>query len=333
MAKKTEPFLSASAMAAMIEKDALKNVYLFYGPDEFLKSYFSGRVIKKIGVDRESVKRFEGKVSAEDIESELGNSFLFAQTTVAVIRNSGLFKSATKSVAESFGFLKDLDEDSYALFVETEADKTNALFKIVEECGAVFDCSLRTLPEIVSSLTRRANANGVGITPQAIRLLYDGIGKELFGLYNEVDRLALLVPGGIIDEKLVLAESPLSIDAKIYDFTDAVVEKKFDKAMETLDALLKDKIAPQYILASVAKHYQALYDVCCLAEMRLSAGEITDKLGLKDFIAKKYLKQCESYNRATLASTIDMISELDISAKNGQITPERVLELVIAAGN
>ena len=80
-------------------------------------------------------------------------------------------------------------------------------------------------------------------------------------------------------------------------------------------------------------YYQALYDVCCLAEMRLSAGEITDKLGLKDFIAKKYLKQCESYNRATLASTIDMISGLDISAKNGQITPERVLELIIAAGN
>ena len=319
-------------MAAMIEKDALKNVYLFYGPDEFLKSYFSGRVIKKIGVDRENVKRFEGKVTADELRSELETSFLFAETTVGVVRNSGLFKSASKSVADSFSFLKELEEDSYALFVETEADKGNPMFKIVEECGAVFDCSLRTLPEVVSSLTKRANASGVGITPQAIKLLYEGIGKELFGLYNEVDRLALPVPGGTIDERLVLAESPLSIDAKIYDFTDAVVEKKFDKAMECLDAMLKDKIAPQYIIISVAKHYQALYDVCCLSEMRMTPSEIAEKLDLRDFIAKKYVRQCESYNRATLAGMIDMIADFDVASKNGQITPERAIELIIGTG-
>ncbi len=319
-------------MAAMIEKDALKNVYLFYGPDEFLKSYFSGRVIKRIGVDRENVKHFDGKVTADEIRSELESSFLFAETTVAVVRNSGLFKNATKAVAESFDFLRELEEDSYALFLETEADKATPMFRLAEECGAVFDCSLRTLPEVVSSLTKRANAGGAGITPQAIKLLYEGIGKDLFSLYNEVDRLALLVPGGTIDEKLVLAESPLSIDAKIYDFTDAVVEKKFDKAMECLDAMLKDKIAPQYIIVSIAKHFQALYDVCCLSEMRLSPPEIAEKLGLRDFVAKKYVRQCESYNRATLAGIIDMISDFDIASKNGQITPERAIELIIGSG-
>lgn len=318
-------------MAAMIEKDALKSVYLFYGPEEFLKSYFSGRVIKRIGVDRGAVKRFEGKITGEDLLNALDASFLFSEKTVVLVRNSGLFKNGTKSAAESFEFLRDLEDDSFAIFVETEADKSNAVFKLVESCGAVFDCSLRPLSEAVSSLTKRANANGAGITPQAVRLLYEGIGKELFGLYNEVDRLALLVPGGVIDEKLVLAESPLSPDAKIYDFTDAAVEKKTDKALECLEAMLKDRIAPQYILASIARHYRALYDVCCLSEMRLSPGEIAEKLDLKDFIAKKYIRQCESYNRETLAGIIDMIAGLDVDSKSGLITPERAIELIIGA--
>ncbi len=316
-------------MAAMIEKDELKNVYLFYGPEEYLKTYFSGRVLKRIGADKDSVKRFEGKIAGADLMDELGSSFLFAETTVAVVRNSGMFKGTAKGAAEDFEFLKTL-EDSYVIFQETEADKTNALFKLVEGCGAVFDCSMRTLPEVTGTLTKRANRDGVGITPGAIKLLYEGIGKDLCGLFNEVDRLALLIPGGVIDDRLVLDESPLSIEAKIYDFTDAVVEKKFDKAMNCLDAMQRDKIPAQYILVSLSKHYQSLYDVYCLAKNKISADEIAKILDLRDFVAKKYLRQCENYDRATLASVLDTIADLDLQSKNGLLTPERALELIIA---
>ena len=316
-------------MAAMIEKDELKNVYLFHGPEEYLKTYFSGRVLKRRGADKDSVKRFEGKIAGEDLMDELGSSFLFAETTVAVVRNSGMFKGTAKSAAEDFEFLKTL-EDSYVIFQETEADKTNALFRLVESCGAVFDCSMRTLPEVTGTLTKRANRDGAGITPGAIKLLYEGIGKDLCGLFNEVDRLALLIPGGVIDERLVLDESPLSIEAKIYDFTDAVVEKKFDKAMNCLDAMQRDKIPAQYILVSLSKHYQSLYDVYCLAKNKISADEIAKILDLRDFVAKKYLRQCENYDRATLASVLDTIADLDLQSKNGLLTPERALELIIA---
>ena len=332
MAKKTEPVLSASSMKAHIEKDPLKNVYLFYGQDEFLKSYFSGLVIKKIGVDRESVKHFDGKLAAGDLRAELDSSFLFAETTVAVIKNSGYFKTISKSAAEEFEFLRTLEEDCFAIFIENEAEKNNVLFKLFEECGAVYDCSLRSLSEVTGSLVKRANMNGAGITSEAIRLLYEGLGPELFGLYNEVDRLALLVPEGVIDEELVLKESPLSTDAKMYDFTDAVVEKNFDKAMKYLDAMLKEKVAPQYILVSVSRHYQALYDVRCLADQRLSALEIAEKTGIKEWQVKKYLRQCGLYDRATIANMIDMISELDMSSKNGEIDAGNALELIIGTG-
>ncbi len=329
MAKKTEPGMSASSMAAMIEKNELKNLYLFFGEDEFLKSYFSKCLIKRIGVSEESVKRFEGRIAAKDLREELGSSSLFASETVAVVTGSGLFKGSSASVAKDFAFLKELDEDSYVIFIEEEADRSNALYQMAESSGTVFDCSLRSLPEVVSSLTRRAGMNRTGITPGAIRLLYEGIGKDLYGLYNEVDRLALLVPGGVIDENLVLAESPLSIEAKIYDFTDAVVEKNFDKAMSLLGAMLRDKTPPQYIFASVAKHYEALYNVRCLMDERNTVSQIAEKLGLRDFIAKKYVKQCGAFDRNGLAEMIDTIAELDLSAKNGLMTPDTALEIVI----
>ena len=331
MAKKTEPFLSASSMAAMVEKDELKHVYLFYGPEEYLKSYFSGRLIKRIGVGRESVKRLEGKITGAELDDALGSSFLFADTTVVLVRNSGLFKGTGKGQTEAFGFLKDLDGESFVIFSETEADKTNSLFKLAESCGAVFDCCMRSLPEVTGSLTKRAGMNGVSITPGAIKLLYEGIGKDLFGLYNEVDRLALLVPGGLIDERLVLDESPLSIEAKIYDFTDAVVEKKYDKAMNCLEVMQRDKIPAQYILVSLSKHFQSLYDVYCLESMKMTPAEITEKLGLRDFVTKKYIRQCESYNRASLAAMLDMIADLDLNSKNGSLTTERAVELIIAS--
>ena len=48
------------------------------------------------------------------------------------------------------------------------------------------------------------------------------------------------------------------------------------------------------------------------------------------FVAKKYLRQCDNYDRATLASVLDTIADLDLQSKNGLLTPERALELIIA---
>ena len=159
MAKKSEGVTGATELARTLRQSELKNVYLFYGEEDYLKSNFTKIVIGMAGVGEDAVTALDGKITPAVLEEALETSPLLSETQVVTVRDSGIFKGSAKSAGD-YSFLAELSGDSIVIFRETEADRNNANFKVAEACGLVLECAVQPESEVIKLLVKKAAANG-----------------------------------------------------------------------------------------------------------------------------------------------------------------------------
>ena len=332
MAKKGDNITGASELAQQVLGGGIKNVYLFYGEEEYLKSYFTKALLSRIGAARESVTWFDGKVSPADLSAALDVTPMFSEVSAVVVRDSGIFKGASRS--QDYAFLAEISGDSFIIFRESEADRSNAVFKTVESVGMAVMCGEQPDSEITRLLARKAGSLGLKISVGAVAELIRGKGRDLYALVNEVDRLGFLVEeGGMIDENTVRTATSLSPEARIYEFTDAVVEKKPDLAYEKYYSLLADKEPTQRLLISLAYHFRGLYNVAVLNEKGMTSAQMASELKLQEFIVRKYVKQGRLYTKAAVSDVIGFIADVDVRGKSGLMNASDMVETVIGYVN
>lgn len=341
MAEKSGAITRIADMTRHVERETLKNVYLFYGEEEYLKDFYIGKLCHRLlgGTETEGPVRFDGKGKAAEIQAACESLPMFGETacTVVLVRDSGAFKGAGKGPENDFGFLDELPEDSYVIFRETEIDKKTKNYQVAAKCGIVFECCRQKENIIAQVLAKQAAQNGRKISAQAVSLMVTGIGFDLTRLMNEVEKLCMLVgEGGTIEASHVREVCELSLSARIYDLTDGIVGNNREKALTMLHVLLEDKMPPAMIMAAVGQHFLQLYNVKCMDEKGMSRQEIfgvceAEMAIRSEFVVTKLLKQAKNYTPAALADRIRMITEMDMRIKSGVMDPVNALELVIAS--
>ncbi len=332
MSKKNETITTVADMTKHVDKGEIKNFYVFYGEEEYLKNFYVSKLCGRVSESSEDVIHFEGKIKASDLQNACESMPMFGGNTVVVVRDSGIFKNAGSGAESDFGFLSMLPEDSFVFFRETEVDKRNKNYKLAEEYGIVFECRYQKPEMIVKILERQAVSMGRHIGVDAVSLMVTGIGADLVRLINEVNKLALLVDEGeTIKASHVRQVCELSLSAKIFDLTDGIAENNKEKSFTMLQVLLSDKMPPQQIMSSVGRHFMQLYNVRCMLDKGMSKADITSTLSLHEFVASKLIKQARNYTEAVLSQKIGLITQMDMGVKSGVMDPVNALELIIGS--
>lgn len=331
MAKKSEAVSTVADMTRHLESGDLKNVYLFYGEEEYLKDFYIGKLCGYLSeASSGDIIRFDGKVKASEVQSACETMPMFGGNTVVLVRDSGIFKSAGKGTDNDFSFLVDIPEDSYVIFRENDVDKRNKNFKIASDCGIEFECRYQKENVIIKILARQAALMNRNISAAAASLMITGIGPELVRLINEVNKLALLVDeGGTIEPSHVREACELSLGAKIFDLTDGIAENNKEKALTMLQVLLEDKMPPPRIMDSIGRQFMQLYNVKCMLDRGMNKNDIAAALSLHSFVAAKLIKQSKMYTRSLLSERIGLVADMDMRVKSGTIDPVRALELIV----
>ena len=339
MAEKNEPITRVADMTKHVERDVLKNVYLFYGEEEYLKDFYIGKLCRRLlgETGKDELVKFDGKVKASEIQDACDSLPMFGnESTVVLVRESGVFKNAGKGAESDFGFLASLPEDSYVIFRETEIDKKTKNYQTALKCGIVFECCRQKENVIVQVLAKQAAKNGRNISAQAVSLMVTGIGFDLVRLMNEVDKLCLLVEeGGTIEVSHVREVCELSLSARIFDLTDGISGNNREKALTMLNVLLADKTPPAKIMAAIGQHFIQLYNIKCMEDSGMQRAEILaaceSEMSIRsEFVVTKLLRQARNYTQAVLSDRIRMITEMDVQVKSGLIDSVNALELIIA---
>jgi DNA polymerase-3 subunit delta len=123
---------------------------------------------------------------------------------------------------------------------------------------------------------------------------------------------------------------PYTQDAVIFDMVDALGRREGDVAARTLHRLLEEGEHPLGLFGMITRQFRLLIQVKELKEKGASSRDISKKLGIHPFPARKLHSQATYFAADQLEKVYRHLSETDLAVKTGQMDAEVALDLLVA---
>lgn len=313
-----------------IKKGEFLPVYLIYGEEKYLVRQFRDKLKKAMLGDGDvmNLSEFEGKeVNVKEIIDLAETMPFFAERRVIVIENSGLFKSSQEAMA---GYIKEISPTTSFIFVETEVDKRNKLYKNVKECGYVSEMEFQSEKVLFRWISDQLSVYGKTIEQQALEMLLTKSGTQMELLTMEIEKLVSFVG----DRSHIVTSdvediSTVVVTNKIFDMVEAIAYKKQTKALDMYYDLLTLKEAPMRILFLVSRHFNILMQIMDMTNKRVDMSTMAKTVSLPSFVINKYREQCKKFSKEQLLKAIKDCVEVEERVKTGAMDDKMGVELII----
>lgn len=313
-----------------IKNQEYKQVYLFYGEEDYLKKQYRDKLVKALNPDGDTMNfaRFEGKgLDVKEIIS-LGETMpFFADRRVILLENTGFFKSQCPQLPEYLGELPDY---LIFLFVEEEVDKRSKMFKTVKQVGRVVEFSVqdeRTLMRWVLGLMSR---EGKKITQRDMELFLAKTGTDMSYIEKELEKLLCYTMGkDVITAEDIETVCTNRVTNRIFAMVQAVSEQNQKKALDLYYDLLALKEPPMRILFLLARQFNLLLQVKELQQLGYTGKDIASRTGLQSFVVRNYTGCTGRYTVRQLRQAVEDFTQAEEDVKTGKLGDVMSVELLI----
>lgn len=312
-----------------IKTGKFKQLYLLYGSEEYLKKLYRDKLKAAICSDDNEMNYsyFEGK-NADPLKiSEAAQTLpFFSDYRLIVVEESGLFKSSS----ELSEYIKELPESTVIIFVETEVDKRNKLFKLLKEHGTVSEMNgldEKNLKLFVASLLEQ---NGKKIPENLIVYFLDKTGSDMVNICNEVEKLvSFALERTVITQEDIDTVVTTQISGKIFQMIDAIGSKQSGKALTLYYELLSVREKPMSILYLLTRHFNILLQVKDLQSRGYAAASISEMAGIPPFSVSKYVTQAKNFTIKKLKEALEACTDIEEQVKTGRMLEKIGVEMLI----
>ena len=125
-----------------LKNGELKKLYLFFGEEEYIREEYVKKVVDMMPEDpfaEFNTVKIEGMITdIDELDTILENFPMMAEKKTIIIRDSGIFKSATEEMKQVWSAkLENLADYVVLIFSEKEVDKRGVLYKAAAKHGLV----------------------------------------------------------------------------------------------------------------------------------------------------------------------------------------------------
>jgi len=322
----------------MTEPSDLKPAYLICGNDQpkvrRSVARLRTRVYTETGSDL-NLSLFDARNQpvADVLQAADTATFTFG-TRLLLVTGADSWKAADRDrVAE---YLSDPVPGVCITLVGETFRKTERLTKLLEKGGQVLRYDVSKKQSDVTEWVRgRAKSRGARIGGPEARYLVSQVGAEsLDALDNELAKLAAYTLGRPIAEADIDAVCSPTIDARIYQLTDAVGRRDAPGAFGVLEELFagSGKSAGEVArstLYSLVRYIGQLSTVMDLPH-EMPSSEVAATLGIKPYTAQKLLEQRSRFERHALDRALAALADAQAAMVGGsELDAEFSLELAL----
>ncbi len=258
--------LAARQLAAHLSK-ALAPVYLVAGDEPFVVAEALESIracARRNGFDQRDLVVVERGFNWAELEGDVGNSSLFATRRILEIRLAS--PRPGEDGARTIRSLVDSpDPDRLLLIATTKLDSAAAKtvwVKTIETNGVVVQAWPIERPELPRWIQARAGRARLTLTSSAAELLADRVEGNLLAADQEIQKLALLLGEGSVDERMVLEAVASNTRFDVFRLTDAILAGNASRSLTVLDSLRAEGIAPALVLWALSR------ELCLLARLK-----------------------------------------------------------------
>lgn len=313
-----------------IKMGQLKNVYLLYGTEDYLKRQYRDK-LKHALVEPDDTMNFsayEGKdINPKELIDLSETLPFFKEKRMILVENSGFFKNSCDDLAE---YMSQVPESTCFVFVEEEVDKRSKLFKAASRAGSAVEFETPKEDMLVRWILGRIQREGKKITQSVMQLFLSKTGSDMENIDKELEKLICYT----LDKTEIAATDVEAIctgqtENKIFEMIDAISAKNQKKALDLYYDLLALKEAPMRILFLIARQFQNLLLIKSMSAKGYPAVSIAKTAGMPCFAVQKNLRQAGAFKINQLKEAIEDCGQAEEDVKTGRMADQLAVELLI----
>lgn len=310
-----------------IKQNQFKQCYLLYGTEEYLKKLYKNK-LKTAIIGKEDTMNFtylEGKSIEVPRIIEIANTMpFFSERRLILIQNSGLFKS-TNDLAD---YMKQLPEYCYFIFVESEVDKRNRLYKAVKDMGVISEMNGMDEKNLQLWIVQMLHQAQKKITKDTLTYFMNKSGTDMEGMVQEIEKLVCYcMDKDVITVEDIDAVCVTQVSNQIFMMIDAIASKRQQQALNYYYDLLTLREKPMSILFLITRHFNILLQIKELKGQ--NRNDIARKVGVPPFAVQKYMSQAQNFTKQGLIEHLKDCAEMEVQVKTGLMADQMAVELLI----
>lgn len=216
------------------------------------------------------------------------------------------------------------------VLVEGEIGRSNAAFPVFGPIARSQEFKPLVKEELANWVQQEAKQRRMVMSPGATALMAQMIGSDLWGMSNELDKLAVYADGEPIDDDMVRAVAAGASETKFWTFTDAIVAGDDRTALTTLRRLLVEGDAPQRLLFMVAAEIRRIAVVKDMLERREPRAAIFRAVNSNsNYVVDKAMRNAGRFSWQAIERAYALLLDADLNVKRGLQDDESALQLLV----
>ena len=314
------------ALRAAIKAGVPANLYIFYGEERYLLQTMA-RQLKELlipgGFEEFNYHRLTGKgLTVQELAETAEAMPMMAEHTLITVTDMDIFKLDESQRTALIDLLGDFPPYCTLVFLYEQVPykrdgKMKKLCAALNEYVQEVEFVQQERSDLLKWLKRRFAATGHDIDQTAADHLLFTCGSLMRGLIPEVEKIAAYARHERITIADIDAVAEPVLDARIFDMTNAVTARNYDRAAAILADLLRMQTEPIAILAALGKELRRLYT----ARLALDGGK--DRVWLKelwsmssDYPAKLLLQAAKNVDHDWCRQAVKRSQTLDRRMKS-----------------
>ncbi len=286
-------------------------VYLFEGEDGYFRQRGLNLLIERfVSEPSLNLTNLEGDCDIGELLLSLNGYPFMSKKRLTVIRE---FYPKAEQLK---GGLKEYLENpaSESVLAVLNEKPCEALKKFQSVC--LVDCKKADVSLLVKWIKAECLKSNVEIDGETAKLLAEYCQADMTRIETETQKLIAYAGGGgklgVDDiDQMVARDS----DYKIYEMTDYIAKRKFDKALAVINDMTAKGEPAQKILSSVYNYFRKLLHAGISGK---NSAELANAFGIKEYPAKKLIEQAGAFKKKSLKKAVDGLSEADFRIKSGK---------------
>lgn len=239
-------------------------------------------------------------------------------------------KDVDKAAVQAFADYISHDNPTTVFIVFYEGNKFDERKKVVKALRAhaqFFEMNKLTFQQLYKTTRESIIHRGCTIDDDALSLLINRVGDNLFDIANQVEKLCLYTKHIRKEDVDTLVAAP--VEENVFALTNAILSHDMNKTMSIYRDLMVTNHEPIALIGLIATSLRNLYEVKFLTRKGYNDREIAKMTGINPRAIYPIRKNGSRFDTNELLSKLDELSQLDVKIKTGLIDKERGLELFL----
>ena len=299
-------------------------IYFFYGEEKYDIEQSVQKIKKEFGnlelginlfyIDSENVQNL-GQISS-------GVSF-FGEEKLIIMKN-------TKLKFDVDFIEKEKESGKTYIIIEDSVDKRTSEYKKLSKIAETKEFKFMDQKQIIAYIMKILEKCSLKIDYKTAEYMAEVCGENKANIINELNKIVLYKgSGNTVDKETIDKVCVKTLNAKIFDMLDFIVNKDHKNGILLLDELLIQKEAIVKIYIMLYKQVKQMYMIKILKEKR--ENDIATKLQIHPYVFQKLSKTSDKYRIDELKSIMKSFDKYDEATKSGEMDFEIGLKKIICS--